>query len=41
MLGLQVWAFVLRMPPGRVYLKTQPWPKRLLYGTLVQKAALA
>ena len=41
MVALQAWAFLLRMPPGRAMLQTKPWPKRLLYGTLVQKAALA
>jgi hypothetical protein len=41
MLALQAWAFVLRMPPGRAYLRAQPWTKRWLHGTLVQKAALA
>lgn len=41
MLALQAWAFVMRMPPGRAYLRAQPWTKRFLHGTLVQKAALA
>ena len=41
MAALQAWAFFLRMPPGRLFLKTQPWHKRMFYGTLVQKAARA
>lgn len=37
---LQLWAFVLRMPPGRLALNRQPWATRFIHGTLVQKAAL-
>jgi hypothetical protein len=41
MLGLQIWAWLLRSPPARLFSRTQPWTRRILHGTLVQKAALA
>jgi hypothetical protein len=40
-IGLQAWAWLLRTPPARLLSKTRPWPRRLLQGTLLQKAALA
>ncbi len=41
MLALQAWAWLLRSPPGRLIQRVQPWQRRFLNGTLVQKAALA
>ena len=41
MVLLQAWAFVMRLPPARLFLRTRPWTTRILHGTLVQKAALA
>lgn len=41
MLALQAWAWILRSPPARIIQSVQPWQKRFLHGTLVQKAALA
>jgi len=41
LVALQAWAFVLRSPPARLLQRSQPWPRRFLHGTLVQKAALA
>ena len=41
LLALQAWAFVLRSPPARLWQKRQPLHKQFLYGTLVQRAALA
>jgi hypothetical protein len=41
MVGLQAWAWLLRSPPARLLRKTEPWPRRMLHGTLLQKAALA
>jgi hypothetical protein len=38
---LQGWAWLLRSPPGRLFRRAQPWQQRILYGTLVQRAALA
>jgi hypothetical protein len=40
-IGLQAWAWLLRTPPARLLRKTKPWPRRVLQGTLLQKAALA
>jgi hypothetical protein len=40
-IGLQAWAWLLRTPPARLLRKTKPWPRRMLQGTLLQKAALA
>lgn len=40
-IGLQAWAWLLRTPPARLLRKSQPWPRRVLQGTLLQKAALA
>jgi hypothetical protein len=39
--GLQLWAWLLRTPPARVLRKAKPWPRRVLQGTLLQKAAMA
>jgi hypothetical protein len=39
--GLQAWAWLLRSPPAKLLRKTQPWPRRMFQGTLLQKAALA
>jgi hypothetical protein len=41
MVGLQAWAWLLRTPPAKLLRKTAPWPRRMLHGTLMQKAALA
>ncbi len=41
MVLLQAWAFLMRLPPARLVLRTRPWTTRFLHGTLVQKAALA
>jgi len=41
LLSLQACAWLLRTPPGRFFRRAQPWPRKFLYGTLVQKAALA
>ena len=41
MVCLQAWAWLLRTPPARLLRRAEPWHKRLLHGTLVQKAALA
>jgi hypothetical protein len=41
MVGLQAWAWLLRTPPARLLRKTQPWPRWVMHGTLLQKAALA
>ena len=41
MIALQAWAWLLRTPPARLLQRRQAWPRRMLYGTLVQKAALA
>jgi hypothetical protein len=41
MVGLQALAWLQRTPPARLLRKTQPWPRRVFHGTLMQKAALA
>jgi hypothetical protein len=41
MVGMQAWAWLLRTPPARLLRKAQPWPRRFMQGTLLQKAALA
>lgn len=41
MLGLQIWAWLLRSPPARLIQRNQPWTQRFYQGSLVQKAALA
>jgi len=38
---LQAWAWLLRSPPGHLLGRRQPWQRRIVNGTLVQRAALA
>jgi hypothetical protein len=38
---LQAWAWLLRSPPGHLFGRRQPWQRRIVNGTLVQRAALA